>query len=138
MSKETDIKNKLKEAHDLLINLDEDFDLEIIIKCFEISDYVTIYLDAVIETAKARKELSEGKGITFEELEERIKSKEKERIETFKKELTGLINKYSLENDSDTPDYVLAEYIQSCLDSYTKAVGKRDNFFGFDPWENKN
>lgn len=45
---------------------------------------------------------------------------------TFKTELTDLLNKYSKENDSDTPDRVLAGYILGCLDVFNKAVRKRD------------
>ena len=45
---------------------------------------------------------------------------------TFKKELTELINLYSVDSDSNTPDWVLAEYFISCLTSYELAVGARD------------
>lgn len=54
----------------------------------------------------------------------------------FKKELEQLINRFSLENDSDTPDFILAGYIQGCLETYTETVKKRDEWFGFKPWEN--
>jgi hypothetical protein len=40
--------------------------------------------------------------------------------ETFSKELSGLLNKYSLENSSNTPDFMLAEYLIDCLASYNK------------------
>jgi len=45
---------------------------------------------------------------------------------TFKKELTELINKHSLENESNTPDWILAQYLDRCLISYELAVGARD------------
>ena len=67
----------------------------------------------------------------------RMETDLRENSKTFKQELIESINRYSVENDSDTPDFVLAEYIQSCLDAYTKTVGKRDNFFGFNPWESE-
>lgn len=35
--------------------------------------------------------------------------------EEFKKELTSLINKFSLENHSNTPDFLLAGYLFDCL-----------------------
>ena len=44
-----------------------------------------------------------------------------ERENEFKKELAALINKYSLENGSDTPDYILADYFLDCLKAYEKA-----------------
>ena len=31
----------------------------------------------------------------------------------FQKELTALINEYSKENDSDTPDFILARYLNA-------------------------
>jgi len=43
----------------------------------------------------------------------------------FKKELTGLINSYTKENRSNTPDYILAEYLEDCLRAYDKATNER-------------
>lgn len=39
----------------------------------------------------------------------------------FRKELEQLINRYSIENKSNTNDFVLANYIIDCLDAYSKA-----------------
>lgn len=36
----------------------------------------------------------------------------------FEKELTSLINKHSMENGSDTPDFILSRYLTSCLKSW--------------------
>lgn len=47
----------------------------------------------------------------------------------FQKELEGLINKYSLENFSDTPDFVLAQYLQNSLNAYIQAVTNRDKWY---------
>lgn len=44
---------------------------------------------------------------------------------SFAKELEILINKHSLENDSNTPDFLLAEYLCSCLDAFNLATKKR-------------
>ena len=41
---------------------------------------------------------------------------------TFEEELRGLINKYCRENVSDTPDFILAEYLDGCLSAFDKAV----------------
>ena len=49
----------------------------------------------------------------------------------FENELELLINKYSKENESDTPDFVLAEYLKGCLDIYSETVQKRDKWYGF-------
>lgn len=57
---------------------------------------------------------------------------------SFRDELTFLINKHSMENASDTPDFILANYISSCLDLYASTVRSRDKWFGIDsPWDKK-
>lgn len=43
----------------------------------------------------------------------------------FKRELADLINKYSLENLNDTPDFILAEYLTDCLFSFSNIIQKR-------------
>jgi hypothetical protein len=48
----------------------------------------------------------------------------------FEKELENLLNKYSAENESSTPDYILAKYIIGCLDVYNKTVVDREGWFG--------
>lgn len=50
--------------------------------------------------------------------------------EEFKKELKRLINCYSMENGSDTPDFILAEYLTDCLESYDDAVRSREKWYG--------
>jgi len=47
-----------------------------------------------------------------------MKKTYREKYDEFKKDLEGLINKHSLENFSDTPDFILAEYLVECLKSY--------------------
>lgn len=49
---------------------------------------------------------------------------------TFQRELQQLINRHSMENLSNTPDMVLAAYLQSCLDAFNAAVQQRDNWYG--------
>lgn len=53
---------------------------------------------------------------------------------TFEKELECLINKYSVENGSDTPDFIIAEFMSNCLVAYQQVVTKRDKWFGVDMW----
>lgn len=48
----------------------------------------------------------------------------------FYEELTSLINKHSLENASDTPDYILAKYLVNCLETFNLAVIRRDVWYG--------
>lgn len=40
-------------------------------------------------------------------------------------EFTKTINRYSLENDSYTPDYILGEYLYDCLMAFNLGVCKR-------------
>lgn len=48
---------------------------------------------------------------------------------TFEQKLDGLINECSLEMESDTPSFILAQYIRGCLDAYNKTVHARDNWY---------
>ena len=48
----------------------------------------------------------------------------------FEKELEMLINKHSKENESDTPDFVLAQYLKGCLANYAETVKARDKWYG--------
>jgi len=51
----------------------------------------------------------------------------------FKEELEELINRYSKENGSDTPDFVLAEYLEACLIAFDKGVNRRETWYGHEP-----
>lgn len=57
-----------------------------------------------------------------------------EKKEVFIEQLRTLINKYSIENESDTPDFILAKFLESVLNNYSEAVKARDKFFGVDMW----
>jgi len=48
----------------------------------------------------------------------------------FRKEIEQTINKYSQENESNTPDFILAEYLTDCLKSFDKAVNRREEWYG--------
>ena len=52
--------------------------------------------------------------------------------DTFRKELESLINKHSKENRSDTPDFILAEYLVSCLWTFDRAIQEREAWYGRD------
>ena len=66
------------------------------------------------------------------EFEEQMKvEKEME----FEKKLEMLINEYSKENESDTPSFILAQYLKGCLANYVESVKVRDKWYGFkDKW----
>lgn len=44
-------------------------------------------------------------------------------------ELQHLINCHSMEADSDTPDFILARYMQNCLDAFAVATRQRDDWY---------
>lgn len=48
----------------------------------------------------------------------------------FQQELECLINKHCCENESDTPDWVLAEYLQRCLTAFNACVDMRERWYG--------
>lgn len=48
----------------------------------------------------------------------------------FQKELESLINRHSKENGSDTPDFILAEYLNDCLTAFDKAAKARAKWYG--------
>lgn len=50
---------------------------------------------------------------------------------TLVEELRALLNRHSVENASDTPDFVLAEYLMDCLGVWETAVSRRDKWYGF-------
>lgn len=55
-----------------------------------------------------------------------IKGKEVE----FKRELKSLINRYNRESISNTPDFILAEYLMVCLDNFETMVNVRTVWYG--------
>jgi len=50
-------------------------------------------------------------------------------METFASELERLINKYSKEAASNTPDFMLAEYLELCLVTWNHVCSKRDRWY---------
>ena len=51
-------------------------------------------------------------------------------IEEFKKDLSSLINKYSIENRSNTPDYLIADYLFHCLLAFETVTNRRNKWYG--------
>lgn len=48
----------------------------------------------------------------------------------FQRDLQHLINAHSLENGSNTPDHLLAEYLIHCLQGFNTTVGMREIWYG--------
>ena len=49
---------------------------------------------------------------------------------TFVEELSNLINRHSQENGSDTPDWILAEYLSECLLNFNRIMQRREKWYG--------
>jgi len=54
----------------------------------------------------------------------------------FEEELKKLINQFSLENQSNTPDFILANYIYTCLKIFNASIKERDKWYSFNPFDN--
>lgn len=54
-----------------------------------------------------------------------------------KTELSDVLNRLSRENESDTPDFLLADYMLDSLRAYEHAVKARDKWFGFTAFQER-
>jgi len=45
-----------------------------------------------------------------------------------RKDLAALINKHSRESESNTPDFILANYLAACLDAFDAALAAREKW----------
>jgi len=59
-------------------------------------------------------------------------SEKEESSDDFITELESLINKHSMENGSNTPDFLLAKYLYGCLRNYEVIVSRRDQWYTAD------
>lgn len=64
----------------------------------------------------------------FSEIDPPLELSVKQR--TFQGDLESLINCYSMENGSNTPDFILAEYLTDCLAAFGKCARRRDTWYG--------
>lgn len=51
-------------------------------------------------------------------------------MQDLRSELEQVLNKYNAEDNSNTPDFILAEYLLGCLCSFDNAVLERDKWYG--------
>lgn len=49
---------------------------------------------------------------------------------TLEKEISAVLNCHSAENGSDTPDFILAQYLLACLAAFDAAAKKREVWYG--------
>lgn len=50
--------------------------------------------------------------------------------EEVERDISSALNRNSSENGSNTPDWILAEFLAGCLAAYDLAVTKRDSWYG--------
>lgn len=46
------------------------------------------------------------------------------------KDIAAVLNKHSVENESNTPDFILAQHLVMCLVAFNKAVNGRSDWYG--------
>ena len=51
---------------------------------------------------------------------------------TLREEISMVLNKHSRENFSNTPDFILGEYLISCLSAFETATRGREKWYGFE------
>ena len=53
-----------------------------------------------------------------------------EKVNDFGKELESLINRHSMENVCNTPDFILTAFLLDCLQAFAKATNRREEWYG--------
>ena len=48
----------------------------------------------------------------------------------FRKELEGLLNRYSKENESNTPDFILADFMVDAMIAFDDSTNRREKWYG--------
>ena len=48
----------------------------------------------------------------------------------FRNKLEHLLNSESMENGSDTPDFILADYLTRCLENFDETIKQREEWYG--------
>ena len=51
-------------------------------------------------------------------------------MSTFREDLSGILNFHSMENGSNTPDGILARYLERCMSAFDEAVNDREKWHG--------
>ena len=50
----------------------------------------------------------------------------------FEHQIKDVINRHSKESDSNTPDFILAQYLLGCLATFNTAIQQRETWYGRD------
>ncbi len=63
-------------------------------------------------------------------MEEQIDDVDVRDVSEIESGIAGVINSLCRENDSNTPDFILGEFMVGCLDAFELASNKREVWFG--------
>jgi len=107
-------------------------------ECVADLPYKSLVPHNALEDARAIKRAAEPdmpyEGPTLDELAAAPAQAEQPRavqqVPEFSERLRHLLNAASAENASNTPDFILAQYVQSCLTAYNAAVLSREAWYG--------
>lgn len=47
----------------------------------------------------------------------------------FRSELKQMLNRHSMDNGTNTPDFILADYMIRCLDNFTETTQAREKWY---------
>ena len=47
----------------------------------------------------------------------------------FRNDLRSVINEHSKEQNSDTPDFILAKYLEKCLEAFDETIQEREHWY---------
>ncbi len=53
-------------------------------------------------------------------------------MESLQNDIKAVINRHSREEDSNTPDFILAEYLVACLGAFEVASNRREGWYKVD------
>ena len=67
------------------------------------------------------------------EIEERTKEEPQPDAPDLRTELASLLNRYSRENVSNTPDFILRDFMWDALKAFERGVKRRDDWYGINP-----
>jgi hypothetical protein len=51
-------------------------------------------------------------------------------VSDLRRDLTETLNRHSAENESNTPDFLLAKFLLACLAAFDEAVNERATWYG--------
>jgi len=91
--------------------------------CEEHTNQATYFEHYVCEECGTKRKI-------FSEVEEACQAED---APDLRSELTTLLNKHSRENVSNTPDFILRDYIWNCLKAFEASVKQRDDWYGISP-----